>query len=168
MLATTDELLGLTAGQLMSRDVIVIPERMTLRGAAAVLRQAGVSGAPVVDAEGRCTGVLSATDFVRRAEGAVPSALLPCPCGQSPHSDWEIMDVETVAADEVRACMTRDPVMVGPETGIGELARMMLDAHIHRVIVTDIGGKPIGIVSSTDVLAAVARMSQENSVTKAS
>jgi CBS-domain-containing membrane protein len=32
----------------------------------------------------------------------------------------------------------------------------MLDAPIHRVLVVDERGRPVGIVSSTDVLAAVA------------
>jgi CBS domain-containing protein len=169
MLTTTENLLELTASQLMSCDVIVIPERMSLRAAAGLLRRARVSGAPVVNAEGRCTGVLSATDFLRRVEGAVPCPIVPCPCGQNLHSDWEIIDVETVPGDEVRAFMTRDSVTVSPDTSIGELARMMLDAHIHRVIVTDADRRPIGIVSSTDVLAAIVRASQElNNVSRTS
>jgi CBS domain-containing protein len=32
---------------------------------------------------------------------------------------------------------------------------MMLDAHIHRVVVVDKERRPLGVVSSTDVLAAV-------------
>jgi len=47
-------------------------------------------------------------------------------------------------------------VVVPPITPIQELARMMLDAHIHRIIVADERGRPIGIISSTDILAAVA------------
>ena len=52
--------------------------------------------------------------------------------------------------------MTADPVTVSPHTPIGKLARLMLDAHIHRVVVVDEQRRPIGIVSSTDILAAVA------------
>ena len=33
----------------------------------------------------------------------------------------------------------------------------MIDAHIHRIIIVDQHQHPIGIVSSTDILAAVAR-----------
>jgi CBS-domain-containing membrane protein len=33
---------------------------------------------------------------------------------------------------------------------------MMIDAHIHRIIVVDKKQRPIGIVSSTDLLAAMA------------
>jgi CBS domain-containing protein len=53
--------------------------------------------------------------------------------------------------------MTADPVLVSPETRVGELARMMADAHIHRLIVTGADRRPTGLVSSTDVLAALAR-----------
>jgi CBS-domain-containing membrane protein len=53
--------------------------------------------------------------------------------------------------------MTTDLVTALPGTPIGDLAQRMIDAHIHRIIVTDAEGRPVGIVSSTDILAAVAR-----------
>jgi CBS domain-containing protein len=58
--------------------------------------------------------------------------------------------------DDVCHYMTVNPVAVTPDTPIRALARLMLDAHIHRVIVAGEGGRPVGIVSSTDVLAALA------------
>ena len=51
--------------------------------------------------------------------------------------------------------MSTDPVTVAPSTPITDLTRKMIDAHIHRVIVVDEQDHPIGVVSSTDVLAAV-------------
>lgn len=56
--------------------------------------------------------------------------------------------------------MTADPVSVPPSTRLSELARSMLDAHIHWVIVVDALDRPVGIVSSTDILAALARAGQ--------
>jgi CBS domain-containing protein len=53
--------------------------------------------------------------------------------------------------------MTADPVTARADVRVGELARLMLDAHVHRVIIADPTGRPVGIVSTTDVLAAVAR-----------
>jgi len=70
--------------------------------------------------------------------------------------DWQVVDVEKLPTDEVRRFMTPDPVIVHPATSIRVLARMMIDAHIHRVIVVDEGRKPIGVISSTDLLAALA------------
>jgi CBS domain-containing protein len=32
----------------------------------------------------------------------------------------------------------------------------MLDAHIHRVFILDAQGRPAGVVTATDILAAVA------------
>jgi CBS domain-containing protein len=79
-------------------------------------------------------------------------------CSQ-PHcvlTDWQVVDVEQLPAEEVRHYMTADPVTVRLETPIRDLARWMLDAHIHRIVVVDEGRRPLGIVSGTDILAAVA------------
>jgi CBS domain-containing protein len=147
--------LALTAGDLMTRDVVVVPEDMSLRTAAHLLAEAAISGAPVVDAEGRCVGVLSATDFVRWAEEA-PAVPRRLAVAVPVYSEWEIMDVDLLPTEEVRTFMTADPVTVPPSTGLGTLARHMINAHIHRVIVVDKNQVPIGVVSSTDILSAVA------------
>jgi CBS domain-containing protein len=156
MIATDKAFLDLTADDLMSDTVEVIPQGMALRTAADVLARSHISGAPVVDSGGRCVGVLSATDFVNWAREKAPAppgnpALAGCVC-----SEWQVMDFQCLPNEEVRWYMTPDPVMVAPSVRITDLARMMLDAHIHRVIVVDQMLRPVGIVSSTDILAAVA------------
>jgi CBS domain-containing protein len=155
MIPITKPFLALTASDLMSREVEAIPREMSLRAAAHLLSQARVSGAPVVDAEGKCVGVLSATDFVRWAEDPehVPAVSPGCV-----HSAWQMLDYELIPAEEVSAFMTADPIVVPPHTKIADLAQMMLDAHIHRIIVVDQRQRPIGIVSTTDIVAAVAQM----------
>jgi CBS domain-containing protein len=70
--------------------------------------------------------------------------------------DWQVVDVEKLPADEVQRFMTSDPVTVKRETSIRVMSRMMIDAHIHRIIVVDDKHRPVGIVSSTDLLAALA------------
>jgi CBS-domain-containing membrane protein len=189
----------------MSRDVLVLPQEMPLRQAAHLLLERQVGGAPVVDEQGRCIGVLSAIDFLRLAQRradvtqpVAPPLPITCPfqakhtnaagrevtvctlplgvcpvqvrqtdpdgtdlivCSQ-PHcvlADWQVVEVENLPTDEVRRFMTPDPVAVQAATPIQKLARMMIDAHIHRLIVVDEHQRPIGIVSSMNVLAAVAR-----------
>jgi CBS domain-containing protein len=144
----------------MTASLVMVPEEMSLQGAAHLLAQARVSGAPVVNHQGRCVGVLSATDFVQWAgkcqQGAAALSAAATFCAA-----WQIVDPSQLPQEAVHNYMTRDPVIVAGGTSIGALAKMMVDAHIHRVIVKDSVGKPVGIVSSTDVLAAVARASQE-------
>lgn len=154
-------LLALCASDVMSKHVVMVPREMSLQGAARMLARAGVTGAPVVDAVGRCIGVLSTTDFMRSIERErVPEhskGTGDCMC-----SAWQI--VENAAEDTCRVehFMTKDPVLVTAGTPIGDLSRMMMDAHIHRVIVVEnASNRPIGIVSSMDILAAVARAAIE-------
>jgi len=156
MIATLKPLAEMGVCDVMSRNVIMIPEQMSLPGAARILSRAQVTGAPVVDGEGRCVGVLSATDYLHLAEHPEhrphASAATECQC-----KPWQIFESEPDAEPLVRDVMNRDPVLVAAITSLREVARQMLDAHIHRVVVVDGAGRPIGIVSSTDILAAVAR-----------
>jgi CBS domain-containing protein len=200
----TTGLLELTASDVMTREVIRLREDIPLWEAAGLLSKNQIGGAPVVDGQGKCVGVLSAVDFIHlaihaRGVSRTASAPLPlscpyqlkhralnghetklcilpmgaCPvqreqagadggklitCSQ-PHcvlADWQVVDMEKTPADEVRHSMTADPVMVGPDTPLRIVARLMIDAHVHRVIVVDEAQRPIGIVSGTDILAALA------------
>jgi CBS domain-containing protein len=156
MLTTDRPIHTLTARDLMTTEVEVIPQEMSLQAAGRLLSQARISGAPVVDETGRCVGVLSASDFIYlagKSRQAAPASACSCVC-----SDWQVADVESLPRDEVRQHMTADPVVATPATRIVDLAQMMLDAHIHRIIVVDRMRRPIGIVSTTDIVAAVAAM----------
>jgi len=132
----------LTAVDLMSRHVVVIPDEMALQDAAHLLARENIHGAPVVDARGHCVGVLSATDFFRWVEDD---------------------DLEIQPSYEVSTLMTRDPVTVPPDAPLRDLVHIMIDGHIQRVIVVDGERRPVGVVSSTDVIAALMNtMDQEH------
>lgn len=158
MVTTYPPLYSLSVADLMSSDVVVIPREMSLRGAARLLSRAAISGAPVVDADGRCVGVLSSTDFMHVLDGGPRSARVPSPCFCS---EWQSVNVEALPTENVATYMTPDPVTVTPAVLVRDLARALRDAHVHRAIVVDERGRPIGVVTSTDVLAAVARSPDE-------
>jgi CBS domain-containing protein len=148
--AATKSLLALTAADLMTTPVMTIPENTSLREAARLLLRSDISGAPVVDAAGRCLGVLSSSDFVGWAgeDGEEISFLAP----------WgERICVEDFPEKEIRYYMTAQPITASPKDSLGKLAEKMVEAHIHRVVVVVDKDRPCGIVSSTDILAAVMR-----------
>lgn len=157
MQATLKALHELTAGDLMTPEVVALPRHLSLSVAANLLSHAQVTGAPVVDEQGACIGVISGTDFIRwarnhRQEDAnFIGDSYAC-------SDWQMVEVDTEegCSEVVGRYMTPDPVMVHRDASIHDLARQMLNAHIHRVIVVDDADRPIGIVSTTDILAALA------------
>jgi CBS domain-containing protein len=65
MIATTLPLLALTASDLMRRNVVTISQDTSLPAAAELFCQQQIGEAAVVDTDGRCVGVLSATDLIR-------------------------------------------------------------------------------------------------------
>lgn len=89
-----------------------------------------------------------------------PSVPFECVLGILPSqlilTDWQTVGPEDTDANEVRRHMTADPVKVSPNTPVKVLAKRMIDARIHRIIVVDDLERPIGVVSSIDILAVVA------------
>lgn len=157
MLTLNKPFTSLVASDLMSTEVVMISEQMSLQGAARLLLRAQVSGAPVVDATGRCVGILSAVDYLHWAEKGGNVEAKPCPCEDTAWKPWQMLDHPEHAETMVTEVMTKNPVSASPRTSVSELSRMMLDAHIHRILIVDADDKPVGIVTSTDILAAVAR-----------
>ena len=76
MNATCRAVHALTAGDVMSRDLVVVPQHMSVREAARLLHRARVSAAPVVDERGRCVGSLSAADVFRWALAGCPETVV--------------------------------------------------------------------------------------------
>jgi CBS-domain-containing membrane protein len=74
--------------------------------------------------------------------------------------EWGVVEVEKLPDDPVQCYMTPDPVTVHCEVGIRTVARMMIDAHIHRVMIVDHERHLVGVVSSSDLLAAIAYSSE--------
>jgi len=145
---------SLTAADLMKQPVQTIPQEMSLATAGAILKREQISGAAVIDNGGRCVGVISTTDFLNAASEMPGHESHRCAEEHCFH-EWQV-DVESLPRDEVRDHMSPDVVTVAATTPIAEIARKMLDVHIHRVFVVDEHRRPVGIVSSTDIIAAVA------------
>jgi CBS-domain-containing membrane protein len=163
MRVVTERFFRLTAENLMSREVLTFKQELPVQVAVRALLRARVGGAPVVDERGRCVGVFSLSDCSRRVENSNVTTRTPPPIPGCVCSEWEMVepDWDTLPADAVSRYMTPDPVTVHPATPLTELAQRMVDAHIHRLIVAREDHRPLGIVSSTDVLAALARAAKE-------
>jgi CBS domain-containing membrane protein len=147
--------LALTAADLMTTPVLTIPQETSLSAAAQLLSRSSISGAPVVDAEGQCIGVLSSSDFVTWAvEGTQAGEKGEVTRFLSPWGEW--ISIDDAPDTEIRHYMTTKPLTAAPTTPIGALAQRMVDAHIHRLLVVD-QNRPQGIVTSTDILTAVGR-----------
>jgi CBS domain-containing protein len=145
----------LRAKDLMSRNVVTVRADDSLQHAAKVLSQRRISGAPVVDGGGRLIGVVSKTDILRSWQNAslpVAEDFFELPGDNAFAPDWAT-DGEA-AKGRVSDVMHRGLFVVDPDATAAEIAALMLQRRIHRVLVTR-GEELLGVVSSLDVLKAV-------------
>lgn len=126
---------GLSAGDVMTRDVVSLSTTTSLGDAVALLRSLGVRHLPVVT-EGRAVGLVDdrLVAFALLAAGGLGDAL------QQP--------VSTV--------MTHYVPQVAAEDGLQHVARLLGASRCDAVLVVDAEGGLLGIVTAVDVLAAVA------------
>lgn len=148
----------LVARDVMSADLIKVRDDMTVAELAEFLVDNEISGAPVEDVEGRLVGVVSLSDVARSLTGR-DEAVLAHPEPDFYLRDWEEkFNAEDLAglrvADSeatVGEIMTPSIFAVDEETPVSRLAARMIDARIHRILVTR-DHRVVGIVTTTDLL----------------
>jgi CBS domain-containing protein len=147
------------AHQIMTRDVITVTPRTTIQDVANIMLRSHISGLPVLDDAGRLVGIVSESDFLRRGEigtGRKRPAWLQFFLGPG----WTAADFVRERGRRVEDVMTRDPVVVGEQTPLEELVRLMEKRGIKRLPVMS-GGALSGIVTRSNLLQAVASMARE-------
>jgi len=143
---------SLTANDIMSAEPVCVEPSTTLRQLARVFEENEISGAPVIDEQGRVTGVVSMTDIIRRCTEGEAASIFEMLRDESDDDETLVPQPEV----RVEELMTEAPVTVAPETPVGEVARLMVDGRFHRVVVVDRSHFPIGIITSLDVLGGYA------------
>lgn len=118
-------------GNMMSVDPVVVDAEAPVIDAEQLLKSYRISGLPVV-AEGVLVGVISQTDVLNARSSELIGA------------NWGKV--------RVRHLMSRPPVTVHLNTSVERAARLMLEGHIHRLVVVDDEETPIGVLTSTDLL----------------
>ena len=133
----------------MRSEVVTVRDVDTMGHAASVLRSFGITGAPVVDANGKCVGVLSGSDFVDREVSSAGNST------ESTHGKETLDPPETIETNQVKAYMSPDVHTIKADEGMLAAARLLCDERIHRLVVVDGQHHPVGILSSLDIVACL-------------
>ena len=133
----------------MTADVVAAQPEWSLKQAARVMIDAGVSGLPVIGDNGQIIGIITEADFVETEAGRM--------VGRRRLFDTVFGEKRTRTPSTVEAAMTRSPITVDRNTTIAEAARLMIDRKVKRLPVVDPNGHLEGIVSRGDILVAFAR-----------
>ena len=165
------------AAEFMVRNIVTLAECDTLSQAASVLLNEQISGAPVANKGGVCVGVLSASDLIGAEEHVAKeqaeiadstffNSNLALPASVYQERLEAVRDKLAPAAEQqVKRFMTSDVVSVTGDTPLSTVVQNMVDAHVHRVLVLDEDRQPQGIISTTDILAALLRAARRPSAT---
>lgn len=147
---------AVTAGELMTRDVVVVHPDSSLMEAVKLMARRGISGLPVLDAAGAIVGMLTEGDLVRRHEGQSEKQArwldMLADGGELAPTFLESIRNEQ---HKVKVAMSSGVVTVSEDTPAREIANLMTSKGIKRVpVVRD--GKVVGIVARSDLVRALA------------
>lgn len=143
------------AKDIMTRKVLTVQDDWTLPELARFLTDHSISGAPVIETEGKLVGVVSVTD-VARAAGSVtarwvePSTLYHHEGSLGP-DDLDTLVVEAPGDTIVRQIMTPVVFQVDVNSTVSQVADTMVRGRIHRVFVVE-AGRVVGVISALDLL----------------
>lgn len=158
-----------TAADVMTPEPVCATGGMTVREVARLLDSIEVSGAPVVDGEGRLIGVVSRSDLLRGflagEFGDDQGSLLELFGGDDEGEAFQRgPDPEPLVV--VEDFMSPDPVTAPPTATITALAQRMVEARVHRIVIVDAEGLPVGIVTSLDLVQVLAGQAASRNGTK--
>lgn len=136
------------AADLMTKAVQLVSQEMDLVKAAALLAEKQISGAPVVDNEGKIVGVVSEKDFLKEMGfGATPSFMqIATHCLNN--KGCMIGNLRNRTVGDI---MTRPAITGVPEMTIGNISALFVDRRINRLPIVNTDGRPVGIVTRTDL-----------------
>jgi CBS domain-containing protein len=137
-IADQEEVKRQTVGDVMSDTFLVCREDNTVLSAARTMTQAGWRSIIVVDARGKLQGVITGHDILHLAGANVDENL------------------------KVRDFINRKLITTDIHSSLQEAADIMIQNHRHRVIVVDKSDPesfPLGVISSFDIVAEMARPS---------
>jgi CBS-domain-containing membrane protein len=132
-----------TAKDVMTAPVVAIRQDQFVKDAVDLMLSKRVKRLPVVDADGKLTGMLSRLDIFRTIMQASP--------------DWDAFRQQNITVGDVRTVadiMRRDTHAVSPETPLDEILQLIDSNDIQRVAVVDEAGRFLGLISDRDLLVA--------------
>lgn len=148
----------LKARDIMTTEVATVTPDTTVEDLARLLMERNISGAPVVDSEGRLLGIVTEHDLIKKERRLhIPTVVQIFDAFIYLESSKRFEeDIKTMVAGKVEAIYTRDVVTVGEDATLTEVATIMTDQDIHLLpVVKD--GNLVGIVGKKDILKSMTR-----------
>ena len=136
--------------ELMTLDVITIMPDTPLREAAQIMLTHRISGLPVVNHEGKLTGIVTEADFL---------SAMGVPAHHPSHNLWQTLESmfrhlphTHEIPDSVGAIMRRDVITIGEDVTLHDAIQVMTRHHIKRLVVVNKQMEVRGIVTRSNLV----------------
>lgn len=137
------------ARDIMTKPAHCVELHMDLIQAATFLADKRFSGAPVIDATGKIVGVLSEKDFLAQMGLGQPTSFMQIVAHCLNNRGCMATSLRNHSVQEI---MTAPAITAGPEMTMGAISALFVDKQINRLPIVDPEGRPVGIVTRTDLV----------------
>jgi CBS domain-containing membrane protein len=141
---------GVTCAQVMSRDVLSVGPKTSLREALRHLREHHIKALPVVDNDSRVIGILTQTDLLDKADWGMS------PVGSG--LGWRMRSIgnsDRPLKGKVEDIMSTPVRAARPDMHIAQIVPFMADEGLHHLPVVDDDGHLVGMLTQSDLVAAM-------------
>jgi CBS domain-containing protein len=156
--------------EIMTAPAVAFDEDMTLREATVIMARRKVSGAPVMDDDGKLIGVLSESDILEEAtrrvgpEMGCPSlSFLSLPYERIVRNEDVCRRFNEVGDVKVGDVMNDEVIAINGDDSAEEALETMIRFDVNRLPVIDEDGRLIGIIARQDIMWSVCRALQADS-----
>ncbi|WP_210604365.1 MFS transporter [Brevibacterium oceani] len=140
-----------TVAAIMKSEVFALSADQSVLEALRTFTERGISGAPVLDADGDLVGFLSDGDVMRYLSAAHPSSTSIYSFAIGPEEDLNQAMADLADLDVMRLA-TQEVVTIDVDASIADAVAALSDAKLKKVPVVDgAGGRMVGIVSRSAI-----------------
>ncbi len=143
---------------------IVVYEDDNLCDVIKLFREKKISGAPVLNKEGKLVGIISESDIIKTIithdedlNLILPSPLdlIELPLKTALKIEKFMEDLKKALKTKVKDVMTKNVIVAKPEMTVNDAAKLMVEHKIKRLPVVDNEGNLVGIVTRGDLIEAL-------------
>ena len=148
----------LTAKELMTDNVIAVTPDTEVRELAKILSENRISGAPVLDGQGKIMGVVTESDLIFQSKRVhIPTAvtILDAFFFLEDPDNME-KEMKKMAGTKVVDIYSTNIITVHQDAGLDEIATLMAEKNIHTLPVVNDEQKLVGVIGKTDIIRVIA------------
>ena len=156
-MASVNNVATLTVADIMTDKVETLSASDTIKFAASLMVDSQVTTIPVVDGKQHCIGILSRTDLTEMflsEDEALSSAL----DSDRLSAEWLNRSLDTSESRLVKEFMNYEVATIRSDKTVSAACKEMVKRKIHHLPVVDESDVVVGIVSTFDIVKAVAQM----------